>query len=56
MQETFPIISQVQNSYLVGDFNIDYSWKSEQQHLDPNYLDVFKEKYPELKSYTMPKT
>lgn len=48
------MIKKVKNSFLLGDFNFDSSWK-EQDNIDPEYDDIYLSLNGNKETFTMPK-
>eukprot|EP00347_Sterkiella_histriomuscorum_P019482 403341465 len=51
-----PLVSLVDNGFLMGDFNFDSSWRSEQANIDKEFEDIYLTLNQGVESFTMPKT
>jgi endonuclease/exonuclease/phosphatase family metal-dependent hydrolase len=56
MATAFETIKLSKNAFLMGDFNFDSSWKSEQASIDPEFEDIFLTLNKNVESPTMPPT
>ena len=55
MNIVFPLLKTVNDSFMMGDFNFDSSWTSEQENIDKDFDDIFLTLNDGKESYTMPK-